>query len=387
MATVLDYMLDFDAKEARNRLQNATSQGQRLKNVYQGYQNQFAPETMQAALDYKRAQTPYIESMTNKLNIGNRSLPDQIKANIDLTRARTNALLHPRQPISSQLNTFNQLLSEYNSAPEGSQRKNALGLMLNNLTAQKKGVNVSTSPTGVSVDVGGSSQPNQLFSTGAIQTPPSASGAVISQSPSRGQRTVYTVGPDGKTYASSAPTMATMTATQKRQQAESEGSVFTKYLDMAFAPYSGALGAAKFVKDIHSSDPQLHEQAINFMVASHLRTEALANQGRLAGFGDVGAEGLRMLEARYPNIPSQQWEKLASAQDRLLAARAASALNVKAANAAISRAAEQFTTNIDRKKLPSYIRGRLPGVGISNQDGEEDFIKRAEEDRRMRNYK
>ena len=387
MATVLDYMLDFDAKEARNRLQNAASQGQRLKNVYQGYQNQFAPDAMQAGLDYKRAQTPYIESMTNKLNIGNRFLPSQSQANIALARARTNALLHPRQPLSSQVNTFNQLLSEYNTAPEGSQRRQALGSMLNNLTAQKKGVNVSTSPTGVSVDVGGSLRPNKIFSAGGAQTPSSDSGAVISQSPSRGQRTVYTVGPDGKTYVSSAPTMATMTATQKRQQAESEGSVFTKYLDMAFAPYSGALGAVKFVKDIHSSDPQLHERAIRFMVANHLKTEALANQGRLAGFGDLGAEVVKMLESRYPNIPSEGWEKLTSAQDRLLAARMASALNLKGANAAINRAAEQFTTNIDRKKLPSYIRGRLPDVGISNQDGEEDFIKRAEEDRRMRNYK
>jgi hypothetical protein len=364
MATVLDYMLDFDAKEARNRLQNAASQGQRLKNVYQRYQNQFAPEQMEASLDYKRAQTPYIEAMTN-------------------------ALLHPRIQVSSQLNTFNQLLSAYNEAPEGSQRKNALGAMLNNLTAQKKGVNVSASPTGVSVDVGGSSQPNQLFSTGAIQKPQNGSRSVIVTSPSRGQRTVYTVGSDGKIYASSAPTMAAMTATQKRQQAESEGAIFTKYLDMAFAPYSGALGAARFVRDVNSSDPQIHDRAIRFMVANHLKTEALANQGRLAGFGDLGAEVVKMLESRYPNIPSEGWEKLTSAKDRLLASIMATALNLKGAHAAINRAAEQFTTNINRKELPSYIRGRLPDTGISNRDGEEDFIKRAEEDRRrrMRRYK
>lgn len=154
MATILDYMLDFDAREAKNRMQNALIAAQRAKNPFIG-------PLMQAQVQEAQARVPYTQALTRAQQLKNPFIAaleqaqiNQSQARVPLMQAQAQQLMQRvRNPLLGQPGVLGMLGAEKYERDKAAQNSsvNAQDASVNRAPLSIRLPAASPSPAGQSV--------------------------------------------------------------------------------------------------------------------------------------------------------------------------------------------------------------------------------------------
>ena len=294
-----------------------------------------------------------------------------------LDQAKINSLLRPPSSPTAQIQGMVNLY-HHTSDP---MTKNAIAAKINALRG-KSGLSIQSSPSGgFSVSTGDSSggqivpyvddQGNPI----PISPPPVGLGKI----PGRGAQTQITQNPDGTYTGTITPSTATRTAASKAEQAEAESKVLMNFVTPGLTNYEGGQGWGRMISDLwnQNSSPEARKRLHDFGLSRRLLSEALANQGRLAGLGQIGAEDLKLLESRFPALPPGEISQFFYGTDLNKGINKDSAdLNYAAAKKRVAAAMKGSTITVKNlKDLPDYFNKANIQSSQNNISQKKDFLK------------